>query len=120
MENLQKEKLTHKGLKFLPVLVISILGTAPEALSSSVVAKGKCGLLLDQNYSDRCSIIINKDSITFLPKSSMSAQRTHILGVAQTQLSSFFSQNFFQRTYPGGQAGAAVRLSVVMLSGFCM
>ena len=72
MANLQKEKLTLRGLKFLPVLVIGILGTAPEALSSSVAAKGKCGLLLDQNYSDRCSIIINKESITFLPKSSSS------------------------------------------------
>ena len=43
-----------------------------EAAGATTAAKGKCALLLDQSYNDRCSIVIKKDSITLLPKSSSS------------------------------------------------
>ena len=42
----------------------------PSADAATTAAKGKCGLLLEQSYSDRCTIIVKKNSITLLPKSS--------------------------------------------------
>ena len=53
--------------------LIAILGFTtllPSAKGSTTAAKGKCGLLLEQSYSDRCTIVIKKNSITLLPKSS--------------------------------------------------
>ena len=43
---------------------------APSADAATTAAKGKCGLLLEQSYSDRCTIVVKKSSITLLPKSS--------------------------------------------------
>ena len=57
---------------------------APSAEAATTAAKGKCGLLLDQSYSDRCTIVVKKDSITLLPKSSGSIR-------IQPQLVSYFS-----------------------------
>ena len=54
-------------------VLASILGLAyltPSAQASSTAAKGKCGLLLEQSYNDRCTIVVKNDSITLLPKSS--------------------------------------------------
>ena len=65
----------------------SLLGLAPlspNAQAATTAAKGKCGLLLDQSYSDRCTIVVKKDSITLLPKSSGSIR-------IQPQLVSYFS-----------------------------
>ena len=45
-----------------------------EAIGATIAAKGKCALLLDQSYNDRCSIVIKKSSITLLPKSSSSVR----------------------------------------------
>ena len=42
----------------------------PSAEAAATAAKGKCGLLLEQSYNDRCTIVVKKDSITLLPKSS--------------------------------------------------
>lgn len=55
----------------------SLLGLAPlspNAQAATTAAKGKCGLLLEQSYSDRCTIIVKKNSITLLPKSSGSVR----------------------------------------------
>lgn len=65
----------------------SILGLTyltPSVQASSTAAKGKCGLLLEQSYSDRCTIVVKNDSITLLPKSSGSIR-------IQPQLVSYFS-----------------------------
>ena len=43
---------------------------ASSADAATTAAKGKCGLLLEQSYSDRCTIVVKKNSITLLPKSS--------------------------------------------------
>jgi hypothetical protein len=43
-----------------------------EAIGATLAAKGKCALLLDRSYNDQCSIVIKKNAITLLPKSSSS------------------------------------------------
>ena len=50
--------------------VAGFLTAAPSTEAATTAAKGKCGLLLEQSYSDRCTIVVKKNSITLLPKSS--------------------------------------------------
>lgn len=54
------------------VLLAASTLISDEAAGATTAAKGKCALLLDQSYNDRCSIVIKKNSITLLPKSSSS------------------------------------------------
>ena len=57
------------GAAALSVTVGFITATS-SAEAATTAAKGKCGLLLEQSYSDRCTIVVKKNSITLLPKSS--------------------------------------------------
>lgn len=50
----------------------SLLLNINPARASSVVAKGKCGLLLEQSYNDKCTIVVKNSAITLLPGSSSS------------------------------------------------
>ena len=50
--------------------ILGFIASAPSAQGATTAAKGKCGLLLEQSYSDRCTIVVKKNSITLLPKSS--------------------------------------------------
>ena len=50
------------------------LTAAPSAEGATTAAKGKCGLLLEQSYNDRCTIVVKKNAITLLPKSSSSTR----------------------------------------------
>ena len=61
----------HHCVSFLAALVATSL-IPQTSQAATVMAAGKCGLLLERSYNDKCKIIIKKNAITLLPKSSSS------------------------------------------------
>ena len=57
------------------ILSAALIATSLTPLANqaaTVMAAGKCGLLLEKSYNDKCKLVIKKNAITFLPKSSSS------------------------------------------------
>ena len=66
--NLIKSKRKFNTHPFIFIIPVLLFGFSSPTYSASYAYKGKCGFLLSNSFTERCTALFNKGILTFLPK----------------------------------------------------